>query len=256
MQEVMPFRVLYSFWTLFFKEIWRFVKVPVQTLLAPIVTVLLYLLVFSQIWPPAERSEALLFIVPGLMLLAAMQNAFSNTSSSFVQAKIIGHIIFLWLSPLSVFWIYWAFVLAAMFRGLLIILGFALCIVPFMDLPIFHLFWLVTFGILSGLLLGAAGLWVGVVCYKFEEMAMYQNFVILPLTFLSGVFYSLEDLPPFWYGLSLLNPLVYLIDGFRYGFLGESDLPVLWSFTFSVAFFVLLTLLVMRDLAKNSYLRQ
>jgi ABC-2 type transport system permease protein len=255
MQKVMPFRVWYSFWTLLRKEVWRFMKVPVQTLLAPIVTVLLYLLVFSQIWPPVERTQALLFIIPGLMLLASMQNAFANTSSSYVQAKIIGHIIFLWLSPLSAFWVYWAFVLAAMLRGLLIILGFALCVVPFVHLPIFNVFWILLFGILSGLLLGAAGLWVGVVSYKFDEMAMYQNFVILPLTFLSGVFYPLNDLPPLWYALSLLNPLVYLIDGFRYGFLGESDLPILWSFGLSLAFFVLLTGLVVHSLSKSSYLR-
>lgn len=237
----------YGFYTLVYKELLRFYKVPVQTVLAPIVTSLLYLLVFSQIWhvglAPELKLHFLQFLIPGLMMMSILQNAFANASSSLVQAKIIGHIIFLLLSPLSNFAIYLAYIISAMLRGLAVGVGFMLIAALFIDLPFYNPLWIIWFAIMSGLILGAFGVVVGILADRFDEMAVYQNFVILPLSFLSGVFYSVKDLPVFWQILSHFNPLFYMIDGFRYGFLGVADVSPWISLVVSLITFIFLTFL-------------
>lgn len=214
-------------YTLFYKEVLRFVKVLLQTLGAPIVTALLYLAVFGQalegrvdVFAGVSYTD---FLVPGLVMMAVIQNAFANSSSSLIQSKITGNLVFILLAPLSHLEFFLAFVGAAILRGLLVGLGVYLVALPFTTVTIAHPAALVAFAILGATVPAVLGVIAGVWAMKFDQLAGFQNFVILPLSFLSGVFYSLQALPDFWRELSHLNPFFYAIDGFRYGFFGAGD---------------------------------
>jgi ABC-2 type transport system permease protein len=216
-----------GFATLFGKEVLRFWKVSFQTLLAPLVATLLYLVVFAQVlgqrvsvYPGVGYAA---FLVPGLVMMAMLQNAFANSSSSLVQSKVTGNLVFVLLAPLSAFEFFLAYVLAAMLRGLLV--GAVVLVTAgfFFPLRIHSLPWILVFCLLATGLSGALGVLAGIWAEKFDQMAAWQNFLILPLTFLSGAFYSLHSLPPLWHFVSRFNPFFYAIDGFRYGFIGVSD---------------------------------
>ena len=217
-----------GFRTLLYKELLRFWKVVLQTVAAPVVMVLLYLLVFGQALEghvqvfPGVRYTA--FLVPGLMMMAVLQNAFANSSSSLIQSKMAGNIIFILVTPLSHIELFLAFMLAAVVRGLLVGVGVLLVAWLFVPLPLHNALWLAVFALLGAALLGALGLIAGLWADDFDRLAGFQNFVIVPLTFLNGVFYSIHSLPPFWQAASHLNPFFYIVDGFRYGFFGVSDL--------------------------------
>ena len=222
-----------GFTTLFRKELLRFWKVSFQTLLAPLISTLLYLLVFAQvmsgraeIYPGISYRE---YLVPGLAMMAMLQNAFANTSSSLVQSKITGNIVFILLTPLRPLEIFAAYVLAAMVRGLLV--GTCVWLVSLLFFPRLpaHPVELLLFAALGNLLAAVLGLIAGIWAEKFDQMAAFQNFLIMPLTFLAGVFYSIHGLPPFWQQASRLNPFLYMIDGFRHGFFGVSDVLPLHS---------------------------
>lgn len=213
--------------TLFYKELLRFYKVALQTLVAPVVTALLYLLVFShalsahvQALPGVAYTS---FLIPGLIMMSVIQNAFANSSSSLIQSKITGNLLFILVAPLSSFEFFLAFVAAAVVRGVVVGLGIYLVTLPFIALPVHSAFLLIAFALLGSALLGALGLIAGMWAEKFDQLAGFQNFLIMPLSFLSGVFYSLHSLPPFWRHLSRVNPFFYIVDGFRYGFFGRSD---------------------------------
>ncbi len=220
--------------TLLMKEMRRFWKVATQTLLAPLVSTLLYLLVFSQVLKGRGEVYAGVsygtFLIPGLVMMAMLQNAFANSSSSLVQSRITGNLVFLLLSPLSAGEIYWGYVLAAVLRGLLVGGVVYLTALLFFDLPIMAVSWVLVFALLGTLLTGTLGILAGLWSEKFDQMAGWQNFVIVPLTFLSGAFYSLKGLTPIWRNLSHLNPFFYITDGFRYGFFGQSDVSPVLSF--------------------------
>ena len=218
--------------TLFMKEMRRFLKVATQTLIAPLVSTLLYLLVFSQVLKGRGEVYAGVsygtFLIPGLVMMAMLQNAFANSSSSLVQSRITGNLVFLLLSPLSAGEIYWGYVLAAMVRGLLVGGVVYMTALFFFEMSITAVVWVFLFAVLGTLLTGTLGILAGLWSEKFDQMAAWQNFVIVPLTFLSGAFYSLKGLAPMWQNLSHLNPFFYVTDGFRYGFFGQSDVsPVL-----------------------------
>ena len=153
-----------------------------------------------------------------------LQNAFANSSSSLIQSKITGNLVFILLSPLSYHEIFFAYVTASVVRGLAVGLGVYLVTLVFFDVPLSSFPWVLMFALMGSALLGAIGVIAGIWAEKFDQLAAFQNFVILPLTFLSGVFYTIPSLPPFWQGLSHLNPFFYMIDGFRYGFFRESDI--------------------------------
>jgi len=215
-------------YTLFAKEVWRFLKVITQTVFTPAVTALLYLLVFQtvleehvEVYPGVGYGA---FLVPGLVVMTMIQNAFANSSSSLIQSKMNGNLVFVLVAPLSPLEFFLAFVGAAVLRGLLVglvVWGVALALV---DLPPVHsLAWLLAFSTLGSAMLGILGVIAGIWADKYDQLAAFQNFLILPLSFLSGVFYSIHDLPPFWERLSLFNPFFYMIDGVRHGFLGVSD---------------------------------
>jgi ABC-2 type transport system permease protein len=218
--------------TLLYKELLRFWKVAFQTILAPVITSLLYLLIFSHVLESrvsvfGGEVAYTSFLVPGLVMMSVLQNAFANSSSSMIQSKITGNLIFILLPPLSPFDFFAAYVLGAMIRGIVVGLGVFVVTLFFVPslLVLPHPFWALAFALLGSAILGTLGLLGGLWADKFDQLAAFQNFLITPLTFLSGVFYSIHTLPPFWQSLSHANPFFYMIDGFRYGFFGLSDAP-------------------------------
>ena len=216
--------------TLLQKELLRFWKVSFQTIAAPVLTSLLYLLIFSHVLESrvlvyGGRVPYTAFLVPGLVMMSVLQNSFANSSSSLIQSKITGNLIFVLLPPLSPLDLFVAYVLGAMTRGLVVGLGVFIVTLLFVPALIVmpHPLWAIAFALLGSAILGTLGLIAGIWADKFDQLAAFQNFVIVPLTFLSGVFYSIHSLPPFWQRLSHFNPFFYMIDGFRYGFFGLSD---------------------------------
>jgi ABC-2 type transport system permease protein len=214
--------------TLLYKELLRFWKVSLQTILAPMLMALLYLLIFSHVLESRVsvfdgRVRYSAFLIPGLVMMSVLQNAFANSSSSLIQSKISGNLIFVLLPPLSPLEIYGAYVLGAMVRGITVGLGVFLITLWFAPLSLQHPLWALGFALLGSAILGTLGLIAGIFADKFDQLAAFQNFLIMPLTFLSGVFYSIHTLPAFWQALSRFNPFFYMIDGFRYGFFGLSD---------------------------------
>ena len=224
-----------SFYTLFYKEILRVQKVAFQTLLAPILTSLLYLLIFSHVLEqhvevyPGVRYTA--FLIPGLVMMTILQNAFANSSSSLIQSKITGNIVFVLLAPIAYGEFFAAYVLASVVRGLVVGLGVYVAALWFAQPPLHYPLWILIFATLGSALLGSLGVIAGIWAEKFDQLAGFQNFIIMPLTFLSGVFYSIHSLPIFWQSLSRFNPFFYMIDGFRYGFFGVSDISPWFSLT-------------------------
>ncbi len=212
------------------KELLRFWKVSFQTFAAPVLTALLYLLIFSHVLESrvsvfGGEVRYTAFLVPGLVMMSVLQNAFANASSSLIQSKITGNLIFVLLPPLSPLDMYAAYVLGAMVRGLVVGLGVFLVTLALTPGPhaLAHPLWALGFAVLGSGILGTLGVIAGIWADKFDQLAGFQNFLIMPLTFLSGVFYSIHTLPPFWQALSHFNPFFYMIDGFRYGFFGLSD---------------------------------
>lgn len=213
--------------TLLYKEVLRFWKVAFQTVAAPVLTALLYLLIFGHVLADHVKVYDTIsytaFLVPGLVMMSVLQNAFANSSSSLVQSKIMGSLVFVLLTPLSHWSWFVAYVGSSIIRGLCVGLGVLLVTTWFTDLQFAAPLWILAFAILGAGMLGTLGVIAGLWAEKFDQMAAFQNFVIMPMTFLSGVFYSIHSLPPFWQRVSHLNPFFYMIDGFRYGFFGTSD---------------------------------
>jgi ABC-2 type transport system permease protein len=216
-----------GFWTLFVKELMRFIKVSVQTVAAPVLTSLLYLLIFGQVLEGRlevfEGVRYTAFLIPGLVMMTVLQNSFANSSSSLMQSKMTGNIVFVLLAPISYAEFFWAYVAASVVRGIAVGAGVMVFTAWFVELRLVAPLWTLGFALLGAGLLGALGVLAGIVSEKIDQLAAFQNFVILPLTMLSGVFYSIHSLPPFWRELSHANPFFYMIDGFRYGFFGASD---------------------------------
>jgi ABC-2 type transport system permease protein len=248
-----------AFWTLFAKETLRFWKVATQTVAAPVLTALLYLVVFGhalqgriQVYDGIAYTA---FLVPGLVMMSVLQNAFANSSSSLIQSKITGNIVFVLLPPISYFEFFAAYVLGAVVRGLVVGAGVLVVTIWFVDLRLAAPAWVLAFALLGAALLGALGLVAGILAEKIDQLAAFQNFFILPLTFLSGVFYSIHSLPSFWQGLSHANPFFYMIDGFRYGFLGRSDFPPAASLAVVAASLFVVSLLTLKLLQSGYKLR-
>ena len=235
------------------KEVMRFWKVSFQTVAAPVVTTLLYLLVFAHALAshvePFPGVPYVQFLVPGLAMMAMLQNAFANSSSSLIQSKITGNIVFILLPPLGAAEIFAAYLLAAMVRGLVVGLGVFAATLWIVPIPMRHPLWTLAFAVVGAGMHGTLGIISGIWSEKFDQLAAFQNFLVMPLTFLAGVFYSVHTLPPFWQAVSRLNPFFYAIDGFRYGFFGQSDIDPAASLAFAAGAFAVLswtTLLLLR----------
>ena len=196
------------------------------------------------------------FLVPGLAMMAMLQNSFANSSSSLIQSKITGNILFILLPPLSHWDFYWAYLIAAMVRALAVGLGVFLVGIFVAHVPVYSIVWIVIFALLGSGLLAAMGIIAGLWADKFDQLAAFQNFIIMPLTFLSGVFYSIRSLPDFWQGLSHFNPFFYMIDGFRYGFFGKADVSVWLSFGVTAGAFCCLSAVTLYLLKSGYKLRQ
>jgi ABC-2 type transport system permease protein len=220
--------------TLFYKEVLRFWKVSFQTVAAPVLTAVMYMLIFGHVLQGRVKVYDTIsytaFLVPGLVMMSVLQNAFANSASSLVQSKIMGNLVFLLLTPLSHWSWFLAYVGSSMARGLAVGVGVFLVTVWFGHPGLAAPLWIIVFALEGAAMLGTLGLIAGLWAEKFDQMAAFQNFVIMPMTFLSGVFYSIHSLPPFWQGVSHLNPFFYMIDGFRYGFFGVSDVSPWLSF--------------------------
>ena len=245
--------------TLFYKEILRFWKVSFQTVAAPVLTAVLYLLIFGhvledhvQVFDGVRYTS---FLIPGLVMMSVLQNAFANSSSSLVQSKITGNLVFLLVTPLSHWAWFAAYVGASMVRGLTVGSGVFLVTVWFAPPQFAQPWWILVFAALGAGMLGAMGLIAGLWAEKFDQMAAFQNFIIMPLTFLSGVFYSVHSLPSVWQAVSHLNPFFYMIDGFRRGFFGASDVSPWLSLGIVGTSFVLVAALTLRLLASGYKLR-
>ena len=213
--------------TLLYKEVLRFWKVSFQTVAAPVLTALLYLLIFGHVLEDRvkvfDNVGYTAFLGPGLVMMSVLQNAFANSSSSLIQSKTMGNLVFILLTPLSHWNWFVAYVGASIVRGMVV--GTGVLVVTFFFTPLTFVapLWILAFALLGASIMGTLGLIAGLWAEKFDQIAAFQNFVIMPMTFLSGVFYSIHSLPPFWQLVSHLNPIFYMIDGFRYGFFGQSD---------------------------------
>ncbi len=248
-----------GFATLFYKELLRFWKVSFQTVAAPVLTAMLYLLIFSHVLEERVQVYGTLaytaFLVPGLVMMSILQNAFSNSSSSLIQSKVTGNIIFVLLPPISYREFYAAYVLAAIVRGVIVGAGVLTVTTFFTTLQFAHPLWILAFALIGGGVMGSLGVVAGIWADKFDQLAAFQNFLIMPLTFLSGVFYSIHSLPVFWQGVSHFNPVFYMIDGFRYGFFGVSDVSPWHSFAVAFISLVVLAALTLNFLRRGYKLR-
>ena len=245
--------------TLLYKEVLRFWKVGFQTVAAPVLTAMLYLLIFAHVMEnrvEINNVQYTAFLIPGLIMMSVLQNAFANSSSSLIQSKVTGSIVFVLLPPISYSDFFLAYVGAAILRGLLVGFGVLVATVWFAPLQFAAPLWILAFAVIGGGLMGSLGMVAGIWADKFDQLAAFQNFLILPLTMLSGVFYSIHSLPPFWQNASHLNPVFYLIDGFRYGFFGVSDVSPLLSLAVSGVFLAAVaagTLIMLRKGYKLRY---
>lgn len=233
-----------GFRMLLLKEIRRFWKVGFQTIGAPILSALLYLMIFSHMLDARVEINGVrytAFLIPGLIMMSALQNAFANSSSSLIQSKVMGSIIFVLLPPISNAEFYFAYLAAAMLRGLMVGAGVLAATWSLVPHALAAPFWLLVFATLGCAVMASLGIIAGIWADKFDQLAGFQNFFIMPLTMLSGVFYSIHSLPPFWQRVSNFNPVFYMIDGFRYGFFGASDVTPEKSLVFVAACFAIVS---------------
>ncbi|MBK9238161.1 MAG: ABC transporter permease [Rhodoferax sp.] len=242
--------------TLLFKEIARFWKVAFQTVAGPVLTAMLYLLIFGHALEAHvkvyDAVSYTAFLVPGLAMMSVLQNAFANSSSSLIMSKVMGNLVFLLLTPLSYWNWFVAYVGASVVRGLVVGLGVFAVSLFYTDLSLVAPLWAVAFAVLGSALMGALGVIAGLWAEKFDQLAAFQNFIVMPMTFLSGVFYSIHSLPPFWQRVSHFNPFFYMIDGFRYGFFGISDVSP-WLSLSVVASALALVSIIAIALLKSGY---
>ena len=233
-----------GFWTLYKKEVWRFLIVVIQTVISPLVTSLLFLLVLS-LAIGQDRGDVLgvtfiTFLAPGLIIMQVIQQAFSHSSSSIMIGKIQGNIVDILYAPLTAGEITLAINLAACTRSIIIAL-FSIVVFSFIvELEFYNFVYIIIFALLGAFILSSMGIIIGLWAEKFDHMASATNFIIVPLSFLSGTFYSIERLPNLLKSISELNPFFYIIDGFRYGFLGTSD----GSIKFGLFYLIILSTVV------------
>ena len=223
--------------TLAKREVLRFLAVWTQTLLAPLVTAGLFLLIFSIAIGPSRGAVMgvpfLTFLIPGIMMMTVIQNAFANTSSSIVISKVQGNIVDTLMPPLSPMELVLGYLAGAVARGLCVAVAITIALALVLGQGVAHPLWALTFVLLGGAMMGAVGIVAGIFANKFDQMAAITNFIVTPLAFLSGTFYSVQALPPVIADMTRFNPIFYLIDGVRFGVLGVSDSAPMLALTVS-----------------------
>ena len=232
-------------WTLYKKEVWRFFKIFGQTIIAPAVTTFMFMMIFTLALSSAGGRAPIgipyeTFLAPGLVIMAILQNAYANTSSSFMTAKMQGNIVDLLMAPIGAGELTIAFSMAAVTRGIFIALMVIITMHFFTDIPYSHLWAMIYFGLVASFMLAFMGIIVGIWAEKWDQAASIQNFIIMPLSFLSGTFYSIDRLNGFWFTVSQFNPFFYLIDGFRYGMIGKSEADPMVGVIFTLSLTILL----------------
>ena len=242
--------------TLIKKEIYRFLKVYHQTIFSPVVNIILFLLVFSiSVGENIQQIEGVnftVFVASGLIIMSAMQNAFANSSSSLVMSKVMGHIVDYLIPPISALELLSAFLIGAIVRGILVALASFVVIFLFTSLSITHLFSMLLFLFLGCCFLGLLGILCGILSDTFDQMSALTSYLITPLTFLSGTFYSINSLPSFWQIIAKLNPFFYIIDGFRYGITGHNDGNLLFAIIY-LAILNIILFIILLQMLKNGY---
>ncbi len=246
-------------WTLYQREVKRFLKVGFQTVAAPIVTTLLFYTIFSVALEGrvgvVGSVPFVAFLAPGLIMMAILQNSFQNTSSSIMTAKVQGNIVDVLMPPISPVEMVCGYIGGGVTRGVLVGTTTSVVMTFFVDFP-FHSFAAIfVFAVAASTMLALLGMIGGIWAEKFDHMAAVTNFVIMPLSFLSGTFYSIERLPEFWQTVAALNPFFYAIDGFRYGFIGQGDAQVWVGALVLLSIDVLLFLAVHRMLVRGYKLK-
>ena len=254
--------VWYPFLALFIRDMHRFYKVKIQTLVMPIITYSLYLVIFGislgKLITINELSY-LNFIIPGLVALGVINNSFQNGSSSVFIMKITGEIIDIKSTTLHFQQIIWAITLSSLIRGIFVgflTIGVGQLFHYFYEgswISIHHLSWLVTFMVLGGAIFSKIGLFVGLWSKSFDHISAIGGFIILPLIYLGGIFFDLDKLSPIWQKISLFNPVLYFVNGIRYGFLGQSDIPIIESFSIALLGLLAAHLLACYSVFKGSY---
>ncbi len=213
--------------TLIRREVLRFVSVYTQTIIAPMVTTLIFYTVFALAFGGAQRTvhgvSFMEFLLPGLIMMTMVQNAFANASSSLVISKVQGNIVDILMPPLSAMEIFIGYAAGAVIRGLIVGVFTSAMLALFAPIHFHSLLIVSVFAFLGVLMLASLGIAAGIWSDRFDHIAAVTNFVVMPMTFLSGTFYSIDILPDFWQSFAYLNPFFYMIDGFRYGFIGQSD---------------------------------
>lgn len=214
-------------WTLARREVLRFMNVWSQTIMGPLVNAGLFLLIFTIAIGPGRRDVMgvpfMEFLAPGILMMTVIQNAFANTSSSIISAKVGGNIVDTLMPPLSAGELLVGYIAGAVARGVIVAAVIALGAMVFLNMPIAHPIWALVFVLLGSILMGGLGMIAAVFAQKFDQLSAITNFLVTPLSFLSGTFYSIEALPPFLQLISHVNPIFYMIDGVRFGTLGVSD---------------------------------
>ena len=232
------------FVTLYIKELRRFTKIPGQTILAPAATTLLFMVIFSTAIGNSRNEYILtdfkLFLFPGLIMMTIIQNAFMNNSSSLLMSKVQGNIVDLLMPPISNFQIIVSFILVGITRGLTVAIAAAIFMLPFVEIEIYSFIVVLFFAVMSSAILSLIGLLTGIWADKWDHLGTIDNFIIIPLSFLSGTFYSIKILPEFIQNLTFFNPFFYMIDGFRYGFIGSSDVNIMISIQILIFCFIIL----------------
>ncbi|MDG1995107.1 MAG: ABC transporter permease [Emcibacteraceae bacterium] len=216
-----------GFKTLYEKEVRRYLKVFGQTVGAPVVTTLMFMMIFTLALGGSGRYIGdipyTMFLAPGLIIMSVLQNSFANTASSIIGSKMQGNIVDILLAPLGAKEIAIAYALGGITRGLMVGCSVLIAMSIMTDLSITHIWAVLYFGISGSMMLSLLGIMTGIWAQRFDQTSAVSNFVIMPLSFLSGTFYSIDRLSGVWYQISQLNPFFYLIDGFRYGFTGQAE---------------------------------
>jgi len=245
--------------SIWLKEVNRFLRIWVQTLVPPAITMTLYFVIFGNLIGKRigemEGVSYMAFIVPGLIMMSVITNSYSNVASSFFSAKFQRNIEELLVAPVPNYIIIWGYVGGGVARGLLVGLFVTLVSLFFIDLHIYNVFVLIVSVICTSILFSIGGLLNAIFAKTFDDISIIPTFVLTPLTYLGGVFYSISLLPPFWQGVSHFNPVFYMINAFRYGFLGVSDVNIVWSFSVIGTFIVIGYLAVSWLLKKGAGIR-
>lgn len=243
------------FFALIKKEVYRFSSIWVQTILGPLSTALLYQLIFGSqfavINTGLEHVTYSMFLIPGLVMMQVLLNAFGNSSSSLIQSKYTGNIIFVLMAPVTALNMYTAYLVASVIRGLMVGAAVLLGIVWFGSFHFEHVWAILYFAIFGSLITGGLGMIIGIWSEKFDQLAGFQSFIMVPLIYLSGIFYNIQNLGPFWRSLAMLDPFLYIVDGFRFGFIGHASFSILNGAIFVFVFALIINLIGVQMLKRG-----